>query len=115
MNPIRRKMVSFLTETAYKEMAALDAQSTCAKELSETEDVDEVIAEEIEKICNAATLAEIMRVFTLASRIKKASGRKKEAIKRELDKIAEQLVARVETESGQLRFSKVCRHLLLEF
>ncbi len=114
MNPIRWKMFSFLTETAYKEMAALDAQSMCAEGLSKIE-VDDIIAEEIEKICNAATLAEIMRLFTLVARLKKTSGRGKEAIKRELDKIAEQLVARVETKSGRLRFSKVCRHLLLEF
>lgn len=114
MNPIRRKMFSFLTETAYKEMAALDTQSTCAEGLSKIE-VDDIIAEEIEKICNAATLAEIMRLFTLVARLKKTFGLEKEAIKRELNKIAEQLVARVETKSGQLRLPKTYRHLLLEF
>ena len=110
MNPIKRKMISLLTEAACKEIEAVDSQSACAKELSKIE-ADDII-EEIEKICNAATLAETTRVLLLVTRLKKASGQEREAIKSDLSTIAERLVTRVETESGQLRLPKTCRHLL---
>jgi len=112
INPIRRKMISFLTEAACKEIKALDPQSPSAKELSKIE-VDDIIVEEIEKICNAATLAETTRALLLVTRLKKASGQEKEAIKSDLNTITEQLVTRVETKSGRLRLHKTCRHLLL--
>lgn len=112
MNPIRRKMISLLTEAACKEIEAVDPQSSYARELREIE-VDDVI-EEIEKICNAATLAETTRVLLLVTRLKKASGQEKEAIKSDLSTIAERLVTRVETESGRLKLPKTCRHLLLD-
>ncbi|MHC4070194.1 MAG: hypothetical protein ACYSR8_11600 [Planctomycetota bacterium] len=113
MNPIRRKMASFLTEAARKELEALSPDSPHAKELREIEDVDTVIAEEIQKICNIATLGEITKAFLLVRRLKTASLQEKEAIESELGKIAEELVRRVETESGRLRIPNACRHLLL--
>ena len=113
MNPIRRKMASFLTEAAHKEIEALSPDAPYAKELHEIEDVDTVIAEEIEKICNIATLGEITKAFLLVRRLKIASLQEKEAIESELRKIAEELVRRVETESGRLRVPNACRHLLL--
>jgi hypothetical protein len=113
MNPIRRKMASFLTEAARKEIEALSPDSPHAKELNEIEDVDTVIAEEIQKICNIATLGEITKAFFLVRRLKIASPKGKEAIESELGKITEELVKRVETESGRLRIPNACRHLLL--
>lgn len=113
MNPIKRKVSSFLTEVARKEMEALDPESPCAKELSKIE-VDDIIAEDIEKMCNAATLTETTRVLLLVTRLKKASGQKKEAIKSDLNTIAERLMTRVETKSGRLRLPKACHNLLLE-
>jgi len=113
MNPIRRKMISFLTEAVFKKIKALDPQSPSAKELSKIE-FGEIIAEEIEKICNAATLAETTRALLLVTRLKKASGQEKEVIKSDLNTIAEQLVKRVETKSGRLKLHKTCRHLLLD-
>lgn len=105
-------MSSFLTEAAYKAIVALDPESPCAKELSKIK-VDNIIREETEKICGAATLAEITRALSLVRRLKKTSEQEKEAIKSKLKRIVEKLVTRVETESGQLRLPKTCRHLLL--
>lgn len=105
-------MSSLLTKAASNEIKALDPQSPCAKELSKIHDIDRVITEEIEKISNVATLAEIARILLLAGRLKKRRGRKKESAKSELKMIAEQLVTRVETESGPLRLPATCRHLL---
>ena len=112
MNPIERKLSSLLTEVARKEIEVLDPESPCAKELSKIHDVDRVITEEIEKISNAATLAEITKILLLAARLKKRPGQKKESAKSELKRIAEQLVTRVETESGPLRLPATCCHLL---
>ena len=113
MDPVRRKLSSFLTEAARKGIKTLEPQSPCAKELNGIEDVDTIIAEEIEKICNAATLAEITKILFLTRRMKKASGQKREIIKNDLRKIAEALVVRVEKESGQLKLPETCRHLIL--
>jgi len=114
MDPIRRKLSSFLTEAAHKDIKALDPQSPCAKELSGIENVDAIIAEEIEKICNAATLTEITKILFLTRRMKKTSGRKRETIKSELKKIAEQVVTRAESQLGPLTLPETCQHLLLE-
>ena len=95
-------------------MKVLEPQSQCAKELAEIENVDTIIVEEIEKICNTATLAEITKVLYLMTRTKRTSGPKKETIKSNLKKIAKELVGRVEAESGRLRLPELCRHLLWE-
>ena len=113
MDPIRERMSSLLTKVALNGIKALGSHSPCAKELSKIDDDGvRVITEEIEKISNVATLAEIARILLLAGRLKKRRGRKKESAKSELKMIAEQLVTRVETESGPLRLPATCRHLL---
>ena len=114
MEPIRKKLSSLLIKTANKEMKALDPQSQCAEELAEIENVDAIIAEEIEKICKVATLGEITRILLLAARLKKASGQKREAIKSQLKKIAEEVLKRAESQVGPLTLPKTYRHLLLE-
>lgn len=113
MSPIRRKMSSFLTKVARKGLENLDTKSfPCAKGLSKVE-VDDIVANEIEKICNAATLAEITKTLLLVRQLKKTSGQKKEAIKSDLNRIVEELLIREETESSQLRLPKACHHLFL--
>jgi len=113
MDPIKRKLSSLLTETAHKAIEALEPGSPCAEELSKIDEVDDIINQEIKKLCGAATLAEMTRILYLTARIKKASKQKKVEIKNNLKSIAEQLVTRVEAESGPLRLPKTCRHLLL--
>ena len=77
MNPIRRKMSSFLNKVARKGLETLDTQSfPCAKELSKVE-VDDIVAKEIEKICSAATLAEITKTLLLVRQLNKTSGQEK--------------------------------------
>ncbi len=107
-------MVSFLTEAAHKEIEALSPESPYAKELHEIENVDTVIAEEIEKVCNVATLGEMTKAFLQARRLKIVSVQEKESIKNELGCIAEKLVERAEAKSGPLRLAKICRHLFSE-
>jgi len=113
MDSIKRKLSSLLTEAAREGIGALEPGSPCAEELSKIDEVNDIIAQEIEKLCRAATPAEMTRVLYLTARIKKASEQKKGKIKNNLKSIAEQLVTRVETESGPLRLPETCRHLLL--
>ncbi len=114
MNPIRRKAISSVTEAAYKEIEALDPESVCAKHLSEIEDVDAVIAEDVGKICKAATLGEMAKAFMYEKQLKRASGQEKKRIEEELNDVAEQIVRRAESKSGPLRLSKVYEHLFSE-
>lgn len=113
MNLIRRRMVSFLTEAVQKELEAMDPQSQYAKELHEVGDIDTVITQEIEKICDTATLAEITKVFSLVRGLKKAPAEKREIIKSELNSKIEELTGRVEANWGPLRLRETCRGLLL--
>ena len=113
MNPIRRKLSSFLIETAHKGVNALEPQSPCAKQLSKIEDVDSVINEEIEKICQVATLVEISKILSLTARLRGASGQKRESVKSGIKNIAEGLVTRIEAESGPLKLPQSCRLILL--
>ena len=82
------------------------------EQLSEIEDVDAIIAEEIEKICETATLAEITKILFLTRRMKKTSGQKRKIVKSDLKKIAEVLVTRTEAESGPLKLPQSCRLIL---
>jgi len=76
----------------------LDPQSPCAKQLSDIENLDEIIVEEIEIICKAAAFNEKARNLFLAAWLKKTSGQEKESIKNDIKKMAEVLVTRVEAE-----------------
>ena len=111
MNPVRRKLVSSLTEAVHKEIKALSPESPYAKELHEIGDVDTIIAEEIEEICDAATLGEMAKAFLQAGQLKIVSVQKKDSIKNELSRIAKKLVERTEAKSGPLRLAKIYRHL----
>lgn len=114
MNPIRRKMASFLTEAVHKEIEALSPESPHAKELNEIENVDTVIAEDVGKICDVATLGEITKAFLLARRLKIVPLQEKDSVKTDLHNMAEKLVKRAEDKSGPLKLSKTCRHLFSE-
>lgn len=106
-------MASFLTDAARKHIAAMDSDCAHAKELNKIE-ADEVLRAEIERICAAATLGEIMKVGLLASQLKKASGDNHQAIKSSLKEMADELFSRVEAESGPLRLPGNFRQLLFD-
>ena len=112
MDPIRRKLSSFLTDAARRRIEALDPESACAKELRGIP-VGEALHEDVERICAAASLAEIGKVLVLGATIHKTSGKEKEEIWNDLKDIADELVARVEKQSGRLMLPEPCRHLLL--
>ena len=111
MNPIRQKMASLLTEAVRSQIEALSSESPLAKQLNEIEDIDAIITEEIEKICNTATLAEIIKISLLINRLGKVTENKQELIKNQLNSIAKNLIKRVENKTGQLMLSDVCLEL----
>ena len=112
MDPIRRKLSAFLADAACRGIEALDPESACAKELRAIP-VGDALHEDVERICAAASLAEIGKVFVLGARIQKTSGKEKEKIMNDLKDIADELVTRVEKQSGRLMLPELCRHLLL--
>ena len=112
MNPLRRQMALLLTNAASKGIKALDPGSECAKALKKT-NIEDILREDIDRICGAVGFTEITKILSLATRLKASSVEKREATKRELKKIAEGVVARVEKESGKLKIPAPCRHLLL--
>ena len=61
--PIRKKLSSLLIDAAHKAIETLDLQASCVKQLSEIENLDEIIVEEIEIICKAVALTDNSKVF----------------------------------------------------
>ena len=102
-----------LIEAAHKAINTLDTQSPCAKQLSEIENLDEIIVEEIEIICKVAVLTDNSKVIFLTARLKRTSGQEKESIKSDIKKMAEVPVTRVKAESGPLKLPQSCRFILL--
>ena len=109
---LRQKMASFLTDAALRGMKALDANSSCAKALKKI-DVENVLNEDINRICEAMSLAEIAKILSLAVKLKTSSQETSGAIKSDIKKIAEEVVTRLERKSGRLKIPEPCRHILL--
>ena len=115
MNPIRRKMVSVLSETAHDLIKSLGPQSPLANEVNEIEDIDAVIADEALRMCETATLSEIARISLLTSRLKRVNeDEEKEKITDQLNGIAGKIIKRVEDKTGPLKLSKVCPEMFSE-
>ena len=112
MNPLRYKMAMLLTDMAYKGISRLDPKSTCAKALKKI-DVGTVLREDINRICNSATIGEIAKIIAFAGQLRVTSEDNKQA-KSDLKELAEEIVARVERETGKLKIPQSCRHLLLK-
>lgn len=112
MNPLRQKMASFLIDAARKQIKGLNVESVYAKTL-ERIDVENMLREDINRVCEAASFIEITRIISLVSQLQAASDENKATIKGDIKKIAEGLVARIERDSGELKISQSCRHLLL--
>ncbi len=112
MNLLKKKIASFLTEEARKGMQDLDPDSPCRKALRKI-DVDNVLREDINRICEAVSLAELTKILSLGRRLKTGSEDEKEETKRVLRQIVEAVVAKVERESGSLNIPEPCRQLLL--
>jgi len=102
-----------LIGAVHKAIKTLDPQSPCAIQLSDIENLDEIIVEEIEIICKAAVFNEIERILFLVARLKKTSGPKKESIISDIKKMAEVLVTRIKAESGPLKLPQSCRFIFL--
>lgn len=115
MNPIRRKMVSVLSEVACDQIKSLSPRSPLANEVDQIEDISAVIADEALRMCKAATLGEITRIFLLINRLKRVNENGKEKITDQLNSITRKLIKRVESKTGPLKLSKVCLELFSEF
>ena len=110
---LKKKMVSFLTETALKGIRALDTDSPCAEALKKF-DVEDILREDIDRICEAMSFGEMTKILSLAVKLKTPSQEGREIIKSDIKKIAEEIIARVESRSGKLKIPEPCRHLLLD-
>jgi hypothetical protein len=112
MNPLKHKIAAVLMEAAQQGFEILDKNSPCAKALEEI-DLDKALKEDINRICENVSFVETTKLISLYTRIYIEHGKKRETIKRDLKKIAEDAVKRIENESGRLNIPKQCRSLLL--
>jgi hypothetical protein len=112
MNILKYKMAEVLTDAAKKGLKLLDKGSPCAKALKRI-DFDKALKEDIGRICDKTSFIEASRLLSLYSRLHMTKGDEDETLKNDLKRVAEDLVERVEKESGRLNIPKQCRQLLL--
>ncbi len=80
MNPIKRKLVSVMTEALERKIAALEPSSELAQELSKI-DLDKYMKQDIEKFCEAASMEEVMKIAFLGTKLRIATGQEEETIR----------------------------------
>lgn len=112
MNIMRKKLADLLRNAAYTGIKKINPECECAKALNAV-NVEAVLKEDIDRICNEISIAEIMRFLGLAARLKNAPAEEKAQIKNEIKKVSEDAVARIEKKSGRLKIPDECRFLLL--
>ncbi|MBF0571454.1 MAG: hypothetical protein HQL12_06230 [Candidatus Omnitrophica bacterium] len=110
MSYIKEQMASFLTNAAREGISRLDKGSSIAKELNGI-DIESVMKEDINRICDAMTFSETVRIMSLGTQIKLGSG-KTNQIKEDLKNMAKAIEVRVESRYGKLRIPPSCRDLL---
>lgn len=94
-----------------KGIDSLGPDAPYAEELRGAE-AEKIIREDVGKICESISIAEITRVFFLVSRLKAAPKEMLGPAKDELKKIAEEVVARAEDKFGKLKTPEHYRRLL---
>jgi len=114
MNPLRKKLASVMIDTAYEEICKLGKNSPYLKALEDV-DIDEVLNEDVNRICEGISLGEIMKILPLIAKMKIACQEDEHnALKCEIREIALRVVERVESNGGRLKLPASCRDLLLE-
>ncbi|HUV40671.1 MAG TPA: hypothetical protein VMW23_02640 [Sedimentisphaerales bacterium] len=112
VNPLKQKLISWLTQEAIKVLETADSESEFIRQLTKDRKLEDVVRPEVEKVCNAATLAQMTKIVSLAARLRSAGPEKRQALKNELGKIAEQLVAKAQAQSGPMKMPDVYRRVL---
>lgn len=113
MNPLRQKLAAFLIKAKKRGIDSLGPDSPYAEELRGAE-AERIIREDVGKICESISIAEISRIFLLAARLKDSSKEKSDLVKDEFKRIAKDVVARAEDKFGKLKTPEHYRRLLWE-
>lgn len=113
MNVLQKKMAEVMRETARKALKKLDPKSPLAKELHSV-DVEAILKQDVERICEALSLFDISRALTLVAQFGVSSPDKRELLKRELKKIAEVSVEKAEAKGVKFDAPVHLRQLLFE-
>lgn len=114
MNPVKSKLASLMIDAARKGICSLDKTSPHFKDLK-TIDIDKVITEDVNRICEGISMAEIMQVMPLVAKLKiVCKADEQDAVKCRIKEIALRVVERVECAGGKLKIPASCRDLLLE-
>jgi hypothetical protein len=111
MNPLRKKMVSVLSEAVRAQVKSLAQQSLPADKIDGIEDIEPLIEEEALRMVEAAGLGEIAKISLLLNKLKKVDEHEREKIVAQLTAIAEKLIKRVENKTGPLKLSRTCLEL----
>ncbi|MEE8359459.1 MAG: hypothetical protein V3S04_00870 [Candidatus Omnitrophota bacterium] len=106
-------MASFLIDAAKRGIDSLDPGSPHIEELKKI-DADNIIREDINKICETVSIAEIAKIFSLSARLQTVSKEKRGVIKDELKRIAQDAAVRAESKFGRLKTPERYRRLLWE-
>jgi len=116
MNPIKRKLASFLTDVIKSGMDTMDAESPCARSLKGL-DRDALLEKDIERICDELSTLEAGRILSLGAEFMLSGAGDVDKYKRnkkEIKSLVFEVVKRVEKKDGSLNLPPECQDLLID-
>ena len=115
MNPIKKKLASFLTDVIKNGMDTMDAESPCARSLKGL-DRDVLLEKDIQLICNELSTLEAGRALSLGAEVMLSGAGdvdKYERNKKEIKSLVLEVLKRVERKDGSLNLPPECQDLLI--
>jgi len=115
VNPIKRKLASFLTDVIKNGMDTMDAETPCARSLKGL-DRDALLEKDVNRLCDDLSTLEAGRILSLgAGFMLSAAGDadKHEKNKKEIKSLVLQVLKRVERKDGSLNLPPECQDLLI--
>lgn len=106
---LRRKLAEKLNDAAHQGLARIDKNSPLAVELKKF-DVEEILKADIEKICNSVSFFEMTRIMALMVQLN-SKEKRHGPMKANLKRMIQQLIDRIERDSGELQTPMTCREL----
>ncbi len=110
--PLKGQLASSLIEAARTGISKLDKNSPLARELDGL-NVDEILRDDVHKICGVMSFAEVVNIMSLVVAIKLGQPDTKR-LNRNIKGIAKAIVERAEKKHGSLRTPQSCRDLLFD-
>ena len=115
MNPIKKKLASFLTDVIKNGMDTMDAESPCARSLKGL-DRDALLEKDVNRLCDELSTLEAGRALRLGAGFMLSGAGdvdKYRKNKKEIESLVLEVLKRVERKDGSLSLPPECQDFLI--